>query len=119
MNNKGLTLVELLAVFMVLTILGTITFVSVISRIEDANEKSEMVLISSIEHAAEMYVLENRYDFEEETYMISVQSLIDEGYLREENLQNPLTKEDIDTATLVEVQIGANNKIVVTYNLNQ
>lgn len=119
MRNKGLTLIELLAVLIVIAILGTITFVSVLSKIEDTNKKSEKLLISSIENSAELYILENRYNYSEGTFTITVQNLIDAEYLRKDNLKNPLTKENIDTSTLINITIEKNNKLTVTYDLNQ
>ena len=56
MNNKGFTLVEMLAVVVILGIILGIATTSVLSAIETSKEESEKVFVDKIETAVESYI---------------------------------------------------------------
>lgn len=60
-NNKGFTLVELIAVLALLAIIMVISFVSIISVIDDSKIKDCNNQLKSIQTAAKEYVSDNRY----------------------------------------------------------
>ena len=58
-NNKGFTLVELLAVLAILSIVITIVITVSMNVVNSSKEKSYKVTINNIENEAGNYVLEN------------------------------------------------------------
>lgn len=62
-NNKGFTLVELLAVIVVLGVVLTIVVRSVIVSMDKAKEKTEKVFVSKLEDAIEQYIDLNKKNF--------------------------------------------------------
>lgn len=81
-NNKGFTLMELLAVIVILSIIGSITVYVVIGIINNAKEKGYMVTINEIEDSAKSYVIENNILGNNNYACVTVQQLIDFGYLK-------------------------------------
>ena len=61
-NNKGFTLIELVATIALLSIISIISFVSINGVIEDNKVKDCENLISSINSCAKEYVSDNRYN---------------------------------------------------------
>lgn len=84
-NKKGFTLIELLAVIVVLAIILTIATTSVIKNINDSKEKAKYIAAKEITSIAEVYLSANNAD-----NCVSVNKLIEEGYL-EEDTTNPRT----------------------------
>ncbi len=62
LNNKGFTLVEVLAVVVILSILATIMVPTVSHIINQNKENNYKNIEKSILNAAKMYVSDNRYD---------------------------------------------------------
>lgn len=75
-NKKGFTLVELLAVIVVLGIILSITTVSILNLKEKQDEENIKNTISSILTAAKEYNVEHRF-----SGSVSVDDLILEGYV--------------------------------------
>lgn len=102
-NNKGFTLIEMLAVVVILGILATIMVPTVTTVIKKNKEDNYENLKKSINSAAKMYISDNRYDISLDNSncsednstrdimtigdnnivnsQISVKLLIDRGYL--------------------------------------
>lgn len=66
MNNKGFTLVEMLAVIVILGIIASIATVSVISAINTSKLKSEQVFVDKLSNLIDDYLDLNKPIFEEE-----------------------------------------------------
>jgi prepilin-type N-terminal cleavage/methylation domain-containing protein len=64
MNKKGFTLVEVLAVIVILGILSSFVVPSVFKMIKNAKENSFNTLIDSIEENAKLYVSRHRDEVE-------------------------------------------------------
>lgn len=62
LNNKGFTLVEVLAVVVILSVLATIMVPTVSHIINQNKENNYKNIEKSILNAAKMYVSDNRYD---------------------------------------------------------
>lgn len=56
MNNKGFTLVELLATIAILAIISTITIVAVVSYYQKSKEESEEIFYNQLENYVEDYI---------------------------------------------------------------
>ena len=81
MNNKGLTLIELLATLLVLAIVATIVSTNIKNKRNEANEYQENI----IKEAAESYVADSINDGNDVCEKsISVSTLIQDGYLDDE-----------------------------------
>ena len=94
MNKKGFTLVEVLAVIVVLGLLVTIVFPVVTGTIKDSENKAYNNQLKIIIDAAKMYALDMESSntsvipdigSDEPTY-ISIDTLVEKGYLDEEQL---------------------------------
>lgn len=90
MRKKAFTLIELLAVITILGIVAIITTPIITSSINASKEKAYDRQKELIEKAAETYVNENILTFS--ANRICVQSLIDEGYLKNSEIKNPSDK---------------------------
>lgn len=90
MKNKGFTLVELLAVITVLGIIGLIAIPTVSSVIKDSKEKAKKIQIKEIVESARSWAANNMGEISEsETYYLRVQTLLDEGYISNEEIKDP------------------------------
>lgn len=118
MNNRGFTLIELIVTIALLALISTIS-VSVIGNIRGKhNVNSYYELLKNVESAAKLYVTDNRYNLKSvgidikcpnnNTFTISLQKLVDSGYLTTDN--NGIKNFDGNTLTLSE------NKVTVTYD---
>ena len=67
MNNKGFTLVEMLAVVVILGIILGIATTSVLSAIETSKKESEKVFVDKIETAVESYINLNGMGIDEKS----------------------------------------------------
>lgn len=104
-DARGLTLVELLAVIVIIEIVGTITSVTVSNLIENAKKDAHIVNALNILSAAKIYDASNGNKHIDE--MLNVETLINESYL--EPLIDPWTKEEYGIDT--EVYRGKTNQI--------
>ena len=64
MNNKGFTLVELLATIALLAVIAIISFVSINGVLKKSKVNDCEILVSNIKSAAKNYVSDNRYNLE-------------------------------------------------------
>lgn len=85
MNKKGFTLVELMAVLAVIALLAVIIFPVVTGTIKDTKKDTKKMQEASVKEAATKYVADNVgtnlfFSSTEET--VTLQSLIDNGYLK-------------------------------------
>ncbi len=98
--KKGFTLVELLAVIIILSIILVIVIPTVKDAIEDSKQKAYNVTVESIEEAAKSYLYMNsslyRDEFTANGYItIDIQLLKDEGFLKSD-IRNPMNDEYMD-----------------------
>lgn len=118
MNNRGFTLIELIVTIALLALISTIS-VSVIGNIRGKhNVNAYYELLKNVESAAKLYVTDNRYNLKSvgidikcpnnNTFTISLQKLVDNGYLTTDN--NEIKNFDGNTLTL------SDNKVTVTYD---
>lgn len=118
MNNRGFTLIELIVTIALLALISTIS-VSVIGNIRGKyNVNSYYELLKNVESAAKLYVTDNRYNLKSvgidikcpnnNTFTISLQKLVDNGYLTVDN--DEIKNFDGSTLNL------SDNKVTVTYD---
>lgn len=93
LNNKGFTMIELLAAITLLGILSAIGISSYTRYQEKAREEAYEAMESSAFSAAQNYILEKGLvvPVEPETKEIEIQTLVEEGFLTK--LEDPRQKE--------------------------
>lgn len=105
MNNKGFTLIELIATIALLAIVALISFVSITNVLEDRKNADCNTLVNNIKMATKEYVSDNRYNGISEK--ITAKELIDEKYLKG-NIINPYTKEEMDSKSIsISIELNA------------
>lgn len=121
MKKKGFTLVELLAVIILLGLLTFVVMPSVIGFIKEAKEKSYQQQLSNLKESAIRYVSDHTDIIDEieknGKYNISVNDLIANGYVRKTKdgkIYNPVNKEEINGCFVVE-NSEQYNQLTYTY----
>ncbi len=121
MKKKGFTLVELLAVIILLGLLTFVVMPSVIGFIKEAKEKSYQQQLSNLKESAIRYVSDHTDIIDEieknGKYNISVNDLITNGYVRKTKdgkIYNPINKEEINGCFVVE-NTEQYNQLTYTY----
>ena len=107
MNNKGFTLIELIATIALLAIMALISFVSITKVLENRKTNDCKTLIENIKIATKEYVSDNRYN-NVDSSKITIDMLKENNYLKG-NITNPYTGDDVDSSSI---------KISVTLNEN-
>ncbi|WP_018131353.1 competence type IV pilus major pilin ComGC [Effusibacillus pohliae] len=86
-RQAGLTLVEMMAVVVILSIVGGVGFIAVTKQIEDARVKTDMANIRTILNASQRYIMDHPSQAGSLNYTNgdTVQNvLVNQGYLAEE-----------------------------------
>ena len=116
LDNRGFTLVELLATLAVLSLVSTIVIYVAINVVNSAKDKSYLVTINNVEDAAVSYLRENsdkvrfvKYDDDLEYQCITVQNLIDTNYFDKDVLNSKISKDKT---------ISGNNYIYIKRDIN-
>ena len=109
MNNKGFTLIELIATIALLGVLAVISFVSITGIIKKSKVTDCEALVSSIKSAAKEYASDNRYGTIDTT--ITAQNLITWNYLSNP-IYNPFTDEEMNASTItITIQLNTDYSV--------
>lgn len=120
MNNKGFTLIELIATIALLAVISSISYVSITKVLEQSKINQCETLVNNIKSAAKKYVSDNRYNDvfikdENDNYRYSVElslsELVNNNYLDGE-FKNPITDEPIAINEVI-INIDLNNNFSV------
>ena len=89
LNNKGFTLVEVLAVIAILAIVMVIAIPNISSSIERSNNKKNEALEKVIKSEAELYVsnFKNLLSFSDNKCYIDIKDLVNNGQLDEKDIE--------------------------------
>ena len=133
-GKKGFTLVELLAVIVVITLISSVGIITYLKTINNSKSKATLLAINNIKEAAYLYSKEgtdeiewvNSYDKEGKESgkyaCVSVQQLINKGYFKDNFFDKEIYKgSEITKNTFIEVSMGTNNdnlKVVVNKSDN-
>lgn len=122
-NNKGFTLVELIATIVVLSLVMSIGTYSIITIINKSNEKDYQLFIENIKDGAESYYNECRYmnqdmDICNSDYTVSLGDLVDYGFVKGNSKDNKgydtlVNPKDKELVTSCRIKVSYNKEIVV------
>ena len=88
LNNKGFTLVELLAVIAILIIIALVAIPNISSSIERTKDKQDAAIKRVIKSAGDLYTSNNKSKFNSGGNCLSVSILINEDYLDEADVSS-------------------------------
>lgn len=121
MKKRGFTLVELLAVIVILIVIAGITIPVINTSLEKAAESAYDKQISLIESAAKKWGAENDTKLPDlgSTSVITVDfsTLIEAGHLKNEKILNPMTKEELEGCVKISYD-SEYNQYVYEYSDN-
>ena len=83
-NKKGFTLVELMAVIIIISLIAILTFPNIINQIKKTKKATTNNINDIVISAAKRYVADNPNDFEDDGYCLSVDTLVDNDYIKED-----------------------------------
>ena len=124
LNKKGFTLIELLATIIIISIIFTITISVVNVEVNKAKKKSQELTIQNIEKQAINYIseemnqsiwTENSANTNSEYQCITIQNLIDAGYLKQSDIEK--NKDIISSEMYIEVIRNKKNKVIISQTL--
>lgn len=109
MKNRGFTLLELLGVIVILALLTTLVFPSILNAIKKSSEETDKLSMDLINNAADLYIENHANEFPKNNgnkYIIEMKELIEDG-----NLPSNIKISDIDNIEDKCVQVTyINNK---------
>lgn len=115
MNNKGFTLIELIATIALLAVVVSISFVSINAVIKSNKKEQCENLKSSIEAATKEYISDNRYKSDFNLDGLNASKL--NGYLSMPII-DPYTKSEIEPSSInISVSISNGNVSSVSTNI--
>lgn len=116
MNKKGFTMIELIAVIIILGIIALITVPIVNNSLKNAKEKMLEEQKTRIVDAARKYALEYTDNLPmtgSSNYLISIDDLKKDGYIEDKDVLNPVTEEIMSGCIAVKY---VSNKYVYKYD---
>lgn len=121
MNKKGITLVELLAVLVLISIIAVIVIPIITGLLKDSKNDADTINKANIKEAAESYLVDNigsTIDFStNNTTTVTLQQLLAGGYISGD-LKNQISGEKYDLNTSTVTITKENNSYIYTVNLN-
>ena len=120
LDNRGFTLVELLATLAVLSLVSTIVIYVAINVVNSAKDKSYLVTRNNVEKAAISYLEENNdkinfisYKDVKEYQCVTVQDLIDLSYFDKDVLNSKISKDKVlDSNDYIYVERDKTSKTI-------
>jgi len=138
MNNKGFTLIELIASILLLGVIMSVTAGTVVNLMESSKQKSYDLLIENIKIGAQGYFeecenqdpndktinscppIENNEDYTLEYFTVSLEELLNYGFLKSSSkrenvkiVENPKTNENINPCQIkITKEINKSNYTV-------
>ena len=104
MNNKGFTMIELLAIVTVLVTILIVSFPTIINMTKKDKERQYDDMVSTLCKAGETYIYENQDEFPKlgqvgEVFNLKIKKLIDDK-LVDSNIENSKTNMKVENSTL-------------------
>lgn len=101
--KNGFTLVELLAVIVILSVIALITTIATGSIVNNSRNSLSEIQVSKIEEAAQVYYLNVGvgYETDEFSECVSVERLLEKGYIDATEILDPKTNKSITGSVLI------------------
>ena len=121
LNRKGFTLIELLATITILAVVSSITIVVINVIVNKAKENAQKLTIDNIEKQAANYIKEEMNqniwtaNGNLEYQCITIQNLIDAGYLKQSDIEK--NKDIISSKMYIEVIRHKKTKVIISQTL--
>ncbi len=116
-NNRGLTLIELMAVLVVLVIVGLLMSPVIFEQIKDYRQQMYDDQVSIIEDAARVWAVDHIDQLPNligKFYGVTIGELQEGGYL-EPDFTNPITRKPFPTDSLVQIECIVSSETNYTY----
>ncbi len=107
--KKGFTLVELLAVIVVLSIILVISAPIVTNLITSSKQKAYDEQVNLIVSSAKNYSVKYSVEINTDPYYVSVDTLINKGFIDQDELINPKTKQKMDGCVKISYNSSFND----------
>lgn len=116
-NNKGFTLIELMAVIIILAVIGLIVFPSAIESINSSKEKLYKEQVQRILDAADSWATNNDSKLPDgnSSIKITIDTLQKAGLLKKEDVKNPINGHENMTGEIVIYFDSEYNQYVTGY----
>lgn len=116
-NNKGFTLVEVLAVVAVLLTVAVIITPNIIKHYKNAEQITDQEQINKLIETARIYMNENtdKLPNGNNVYQLTLTELKQSGLIKKEHILNPSTKEELTGCIEIKLQ---SNKYKYEYKEN-
>lgn len=111
MNNKGFTLVELLAIVVIISVIATVAVPSITNEINSSDKHTQNVVDESIENASKLYVAKyyaRQFINDEKTIEFTLNDLENDGLL---NLKSDICKNDKIKKIIVDTKVYNYNNL--------
>ena len=108
-RQKGFTLIELIAVLVILTIIMSIAIPSISASIERSKEKQRNAKIKIMESAAEIYIVDRKSLITSSSCYVKIDELISSTLINADDKIDPTTNSDFGGCILY-------NKLEGTYS---
>ena len=108
-GQKGFTLIELIAVLVILTIIMSIAIPSISASIERSKEKQRTAKIKIMESAAEIYIVDRKSLITSSSCYVKIDELISSTLINADDKIDPTTNSDFGGCILY-------NKLEGTYS---
>ncbi len=117
-NNKGLTLIELVAVLVVLVIIGLIVVPNIFKQIKEYQQQMYQDQVSIIQDAARSFASDHTEllpNLVGNTYNVTVEQLQQGGYL-DPDFQNTKTKSPFPPTSYVQIRCIVSTEVNYDYS---
>ena len=108
-KRNGFTIVELMAVIIIISLIALLTFPNIINQIKKTKKSNNKMMEDVVIEQAKKYVNDNKEDLLEDEYCLSISTLIDNDYIKEDIVNI----NDIKDNKVVHITLDNNNSYEV------
>lgn len=87
-KRNGFTLVELMAVIIIISLIALLTFPNIINQIKKTKKSNNKMIEDIVLTQAKKYVSDNKDEFNDNEYCIGIDTLLDNDYIKDDIVKN-------------------------------
>ena len=87
-KRSGFTLVELMAVIIIISLIALLTFPNIINQIKKTKKSNNKMIEDVVIEQAKKYVSDNKDEFQDKKYCFSIDTLVDKDYVKDSLFKN-------------------------------